>query len=175
MMSKERRTLLITTFICLCSLLVYISFTAVYPEPKTVQQNLYSNMLFVGGIVINVVLNIVLNFKVCKTMGAKFLVKLGKWIMPFTSIFLGIVSIYSTIYPNSSFSNIATIVFVGLLFIVSGNYFPKNHVNKYIGLKFPWLQNTRVLCFRRHTKEKRRIWKKVCKAFAECSSKAGLF
>ena len=37
MMSKERRTLLITTFICLCSLLVYISFTAVYPEPKTVQ------------------------------------------------------------------------------------------------------------------------------------------
>ena len=54
MMSKERRTLLITTFICLCSLLVYISFTAVYPEPKTVQQNLYSNMLFVGGIVINV-------------------------------------------------------------------------------------------------------------------------
>ena len=60
MMSKERRTLLITTFICLCSLLVYISFTAVYPEPKTVQQNLYSNMLFVGGIVINVVLNIVL-------------------------------------------------------------------------------------------------------------------
>ena len=114
MMSKERRTLLITTFICLCSLLVYISFTAVYPEPKTVQQNLYSNMLFVGGIVINVVLNIVLNFKVCKTMGAKFLVKLGKWIMPFTSIFLVIVSIYSTIYPNSSFSNIATIVFVGL-------------------------------------------------------------
>lgn len=78
MMSKERRTLLITTFICLCSLLVYISFTAVYPEPKTVQQNLYSNMLFVGGIVINVVLNIVLNFKVCKTMGAKFLVKLIK-------------------------------------------------------------------------------------------------
>ena len=57
MMSKERRTLLITTFICLCSLLVYISFTAVYPEPKTVQQNLYSNMLFVGGIVINVVFN----------------------------------------------------------------------------------------------------------------------
>ena len=141
MMSKERRTLLITTFICLCSLLVYISFTAVYPELKTVQQNLYSNMLFVGGIVINVVLNIVLNFKVCKTMGAKFLVKLGKWIMPFTSIFLVIVSIYSTIYPNSSFSNIATIVFVGLLFIVSGNYFPKNHVNKYIGLKFPWLLN----------------------------------
>ena len=59
--------------------------------------------------------------------------------MPFTSIFLVIVSVYSTIYPNSSFSNVATIVFVGLLFIVSGNYFPKNQMNPYIGLKFPWL------------------------------------
>ncbi len=47
----------------------------------------------------------------------------------------------SAIDPNSSFSNIATVVFVGLIFIVSGNYFPKNHVNKYIGLKFPWLLN----------------------------------
>lgn len=141
MMSKERRNLLITTFICVCSLLVYISFTVIYPEPQTVQQNSHSGILLFVGIIINIVLNIVLNFKVCKTMGAKFLVKLGKWIMPFTSIFLVIVSVYSTIYPNSSFSNVATIVFVGLLFIVSGNYFPKNHVNKYIGLKFPWLLN----------------------------------
>lgn len=108
---------------------------------ETVQQNSHSGILLFVGIIINIVLNIVLNFKVCKTMGAKFLVKLGKWIMPFTSIFLVIVSVYSTIYPNSSFSNVATIVFVGLLFIVSGNYFPKNHVNKYIGLKFPWLLN----------------------------------
>lgn len=41
--------------------------------------------------------------------------------------------------------------------------------------KVKGLQNTRVLCFRKHTKEKRRIWKKVCKAFTECSSKTGLF
>lgn len=112
MMSKERRNLLITTFICVCSLLVYISFTVIYPEPQTVQQNSHSGILLFVGIIINIVLNIVLNFKVCKTMGAKFLVKLGKWIMPFTSIFLVIVSVYSTIYPNSSFSNVATIVFV---------------------------------------------------------------
>ena len=141
MMSKERRTLLMTTFICLCSLLVYISFTIFYPVSQTVQQNSHSSIFLFVGIIINIALNIVLNFKVCKTMGAKFLVKLGKWITPFTAIFLVIVSIYSAIYPKSSFSNIATIVFVGLVFIVSGNYFPKNHVNKYIGLKFPWLLN----------------------------------
>ena len=140
-MNKEKRTMLITTSICLCSLIIFILFSAVYPELQTVQQNTHSEILLLVGIVMNVILNIVLNFKVCKTMGAKFLVKLGKWIMPFTSVFLVIVSIYSIMYPDSSFSNIATIVFVGLVFIISGNYFPKNHVNKYIGLKFPWLLN----------------------------------
>ena len=30
-------------------------------------------------------------------------------------------------------------VFLGIIFVISGNYFPKNHINPYIGLKFPWL------------------------------------
>ena len=138
-MNKERKKLFITTFICLCTLLIYIAFTIFYPVSQMVWQSSHMELLLFAGIVINVALNIVLNFRVCKTMGAKFLVKLGTWIMPFTSIFLVIVSVYSAIYQDSSFPNSATIVFVGMLFIVSGNYFPKNHVNKYVGLKFPWL------------------------------------
>lgn len=138
-MNKERKNLFITTFICLCTLLIYIAFTIFYPVSQMVWQSSHMELLLFAGIVINVALNIVLNFRVCKTMGAKFLVKLGTWIMPFTSIFLVIVSAYSAIYQDSSFPNSATIVFVGMLFIVSGNYFPKNHVNKYVGLKFPWL------------------------------------
>ena len=93
------------------------------------------------GIVFNVILNIGLSFTVCKKMGAKFLVGLGKWIMPFTAIFLSLISIYSRMFPISSFTDSAIYVFVGLLFIISGNYFPKNHINPYIGLKFPWLLN----------------------------------
>lgn len=72
-------------------------------------------------------------------MGAKFLVRMGKWIMPFTAVFVTILSIYSTMYPQSSLIENTMYIFVGLVFIVSGNYFPKNHVNPYIGLKFPWL------------------------------------
>lgn len=72
MMSKERRTLLMTTFICLCSLLVYISFTIFYPVSQTVQQNSHSSIFLFVGIIINIALNIVLNFKVCKTMGLNF-------------------------------------------------------------------------------------------------------
>lgn len=139
MMKNDKKTTFITTFICFCSLIIYILFSVFYPENQNIQQNSYSGILLFVGVLVNIFLNIVLNFQVCKRMGAKFLVKLGKWIMPFTSIFLVIISVYSSIYPNSSVYNSATIIFVGLLFIVSGNYFPKNHVNKYIGLKFPWL------------------------------------
>lgn len=68
-------------FMCIAYLYIVYFF---YPvsQPAT-----HTGILLSVGIVINVVLNIVLNFKVCKTMGAKFLVKLGKWIMPFTSSF----------------------------------------------------------------------------------------
>src|SRR5699024_6947012 len=30
-------------------------------------------------------------------------------------------------------------VFIGVLLIISGNYFPKNHINPYVGLTLPWL------------------------------------
>ncbi|RHS56298.1 hypothetical protein DW955_21875 [Ruminococcus sp. AM45-9BH] len=59
--------------------------------------------------------------------------------MPFTSLFFVIISIHSRIFPDSLFTDSAVYVFVGLVFIVSGNYFPKNQMNPYIGLKFPWL------------------------------------
>lgn len=141
MMSREKRTLFTTTSVCLCSLLIYILFTSCFPVSQAVQENLYADILLPVGIIVNVILNIVLNFKVCKTMGAKSLVKLGKWIMPFTSVFLLILSVYSAVYGDCLFSDSAVIIFVGLIFVVSGNYFPKNHVNQYIGLKFPWLLN----------------------------------
>ena len=32
----------------------------------------------------------------------------------------------------------------------SGNYFPKNHINPYIGLKFPWLFNDEEGWYKTH-------------------------
>lgn len=141
MMSKEKRTLLITTFICVAAWIMYILFSVCYPVAQAAEQKLQSDILLPAAVIMNVILNIVLSFKVCRTMGAKFLVKLGKWIMPFTSVFLLILSVYAAVYGDALFADSAVIIFVGLIFIVSGNYFPKNHVNKYIGLKFPWLLN----------------------------------
>lgn len=141
MMKKDRKTLLITTLVCVCTLFVYIAFYKFFPLVDTPVLDYRIDFILLTGIAFNIILNIGLNFTVCKKMGAKFLVGLGKWIMPFTAIFLLLISIYSRMFPTSSITDSAIYVFVGLLFIMSGNYFPKNHVNPYIGLKFPWLFN----------------------------------
>ena len=141
MLKRDKKTLLITTLICICMMIIYGAFYKFYPLAGSPKLEYRFDLLLLAGIVFNVILNIGLSFTVCKKMGAKFLVGLGKWIMPFTAIFLSLISIYSRMFPKSSFTDSAIYVFVGLLFIISGNYFPKNHVNPYIGLKFPWLLN----------------------------------
>ena len=141
MLKRDKKTLLITTLICICMMIIYGAFYKFYPVTESPKLEYRFDLLLLAGIVFNVILNIGLSFTVCKKMGAKFLVGLGKWIMPFTAIFLLLISIYSRMFPKSSFTDSAIYVFVGLLFIISGNYFPKNHVNPYIGLKFPWLLN----------------------------------
>lgn len=59
-MNKERKNLFITTFICLCTLLIYIAFTIFYPVSQMVWQSPHMELLLFAGIVINVALNIVL-------------------------------------------------------------------------------------------------------------------
>ena len=139
MRKKDKKTLVITTLICVCALTAYGIFYKFYPLPESRRENLQTFWVLATAILVNIILNIGLNFTVCKKMGAKFLVGMGKWIVPFTSIFATIIFIYSMMYPQSSLIENATYTFVGLIFIVSGNYFPKNHVNPYIGLNFPWL------------------------------------
>lgn len=93
---------------------------------------------------INIILNIGLSFKVCKEQGAKYLVKLGKWIMPLTNILYYSIAIYCSINSIPMSTEQVTCVFIGMVFIISGNYFPKNHINPYIGMKFPWLLSDEI-------------------------------
>ena len=139
MRKKDKNTLLITTLICACTVIIYGIFCHFYLAERILTQDFYVGLFLLAIIIFNIILNIGLNFTVCKKRGAKFLVRLGKCIMPFTSLFFVIISIHSRIFPDSLFTDSAVYVFVGLVFIVSGNYFPKNQMNPYIGLKFPWL------------------------------------
>ena len=57
---------------------------------------------------------------------------------------------YSLLFPEQDITEAFIYVFVGIMFIISGNYFPKNHINPYVGLKFPWLFNDEESWYKTH-------------------------
>ena len=107
-------------------------------------------LLYVIAVLLNIVLNLGLSIKIASTNGAKALVSLGKWIMPIVGFTYLIPQIYSMLFPDQSILDSFVYVLIGVLFIISGNYFPKNHVNPYIGLKFPWLFNDEEGWYKTH-------------------------
>lgn len=139
MIKINTKTLISTIFVCVLSICVYI----IYIQHFT---NIFWNSAPLTHVLImlsllNLFLNLGLSAKICRTNGAKFLVSFGKWIMPISILFLVSVSIISDIYPKKTIYETSLPIFLGIIFLISGNYFPKNHVNPFIGMKFPWLLN----------------------------------
>lgn len=140
MTRKSNRTLFITTLICFLTFTGYYAFLNL-SQYKDIQKSNIPFYFYILAIILNVILNVGLNANICKKNGAKKLVSLGKWTVPVTMMYCSLLSIYTILFPNSSVYDSGLFIFIGLIFIISGNYFPKNHVNPYIGLKFPWLFN----------------------------------
>lgn len=134
MKQKDKRTLIISTILCgaLFGMAVAIS--------KMDDGNAETYiLLYLIAIFLNIVLNIGLSSNIALVNGAKKLVFFGKWIMPITGFAYLIPQIYLLMFPAQNIMEVFVYVFLGIIFIISGNYFPKNHINPYVGLKFPWL------------------------------------
>ena len=145
MKQKNKRTLILTTAIC-----IFLSLTT-FLLTKIGNESAESYLLlYVIAVLLNVVLNLGLSIKIASTNGAKALVSLGKWIMPIAGFTYLIPQIYSMLFPDQSIMDSFVYVLIGILFIISGNYFPKNHINPYIGLKFPWLFNDEEGWYKTH-------------------------
>ena len=145
MKQKNKRTLILTTAICIPLSLTTFLLTKIGNE--SAESYL---LLYVIAVLLNVVLNLGLSIKIASTNGAKALVSLGKWIMPIAGFTYLIPQIYSMLFPDQSIMDSFVYVLIGILFIISGNYFPKNHINPYIGLKFPWLFNDEEGWYKTH-------------------------
>ena len=65
------------------------------------------------------------------------LVQLTLWICPAVSLFVG-VSMYASALGYVPSINRFVSVFVGLLFVVMGNYLPKCRPNYTMGIRIPW-------------------------------------
>ncbi len=64
------------------------------------------------------------------------IMKLVMWIMPFVSIFTSAIT-YSAALGKRFGPEHVTPIFIGLMFIVIGNYLPKTRMNSTIGIKIP--------------------------------------
>lgn len=131
---KDKRTLIISTILCgaLLGMAVAIS------KMDDGNADTYI-LLYVIAVFLNIVLNLGLSSNIALVNGAKKLVVLGKWIMPITGFAYLIPQIYLLMFPTQNIMEVFVYVFLGIIFIISGNYFPKNHINPYVGFKFPWL------------------------------------
>lgn len=65
------------------------------------------------------------------------IMKLVLWICPFVSLFCAVAIYGYTFYPKLNISTIGC-VFVGIIFIIVGNYLPKCRQNYTVGIKIPW-------------------------------------
>lgn len=89
--------------------------------------------------VYNIALNFALNsIRIVKRNAARKLVLIGKWSMPLASL-VCLVLQAEAFLPIRINTETFICLFVGIILIVVGNYFPKNHINYFVGLKFPWL------------------------------------
>ena len=134
MNQKNKRTLFLTSAICI--VLSIVTFILSQMGGASAENYI---LLYVIALLMNIVLNLALSIKIASTNGAKALVSLGKWIMPIAGVIYLLPQVYSVLFPDKVMEDAYVYVFIGVLLIISGNYFPKNHINPYVGLKFPWL------------------------------------
>ena len=134
MNQKNKRTLFLTSAICI--VLSIVTFILSQMGGASAENYI---LLYVIALLMNIVLNLALSIKIASTNGAKALVSLGKWIMPIAGVIYLLPQVYSVLFPDQVMEDAYVYVFIGVLLVISGNYFPKNHINPYVGLKFPWL------------------------------------
>ena len=134
MNQKNKRTLFLTSAICI--VLSIVTFILSQMGGASAENYI---LLYVIALLMNIVLNHALSIKIASTNGAKALVSLGKWIMPIAGVIYLLPQVYSVLFQDKVMEDAYVYVFIGVLLIISGNYFPKNHINPYVGLKFPWL------------------------------------
>lgn len=134
-MNRDTRiTLIMTTTACLAILAIAVLINNIHANEH--RALVLQCLIFA---VYNIALNFALNsIRIVKRNAARKLVLIGKWSMPLASL-VCLVLQAEAFLPIQINTETFICLFVGIILIVVGNYFPKNHINYFVGLKFPWL------------------------------------
>ena len=99
MLKRDKKTLLITTLICICMMIINGAFCKFYPLTGSPDLEYRFGLPLIVGIVFNVILNIGLSFTVCKKMGGKIF----SWIRKMDyAIYSDILITYIHLFQNVS-------------------------------------------------------------------------
>ena len=153
MLKKYRGLLIVTSFIILIPMLIGFGLWDQLPDQIPTHWNMqgeidgYSSKLFA----IVVLPLILVGVQWLCTLGtladpknkniADKLWKLVLWICPVISLLLGYIT-YGTVLGMQIDINAIMPIFMGLLFMVIGNYLPKCKQSYTVGIKIPWTLNS---------------------------------
>lgn len=150
MRKRIERSLWIGSLICLLPIILGLIYYGKLPESVAIHwdsggtPNGYAPKEFAVFVLpvllmlLHIIAYISMNRKSLEGKAAKPLIEIGKWVVPITAIITQPLMILKSVDSDVPINSIITIV-VGLIFILSGNYFPKNRINPNVGMKFPWL------------------------------------
>ena len=153
MLKKYRGLLIVTSFIILIPMLIGLGLWDQLPDQIPTHWNMqgeidgYSSKLFA----IVVLPLILVGVQWLCTLGtladpknkniADKLWKLVLWICPVISLLLGYIT-YGTVLGMQIDINMIMPIFMGLLFMIIGNYLPKCQQSYTVGIKIPWTLNS---------------------------------
>lgn len=150
---KSKKTLLITTGICLLPMLFAAFIYQELPEQIATHwsfdetPNGYSSKAFacfglpalMAGL--NLFVNIVLDNDPKRRNAGKRITIISKWCIPVISLIVCTTTLVYALGYKISISRIVPAL-IGILFIILGNYLPKCKQNYTVGIKLPWTLNS---------------------------------
>ena len=152
-MKKDKRTLILTTLLCLLPMLVGALVYDRLPEKMVThwgvngEPNGWSSRAFavfgMPGIVaaLNLALHFVLHADPKRANMSGALKAVSLWICPVVSVLCGALTLAWGLGHELRIERIVPI-FAGLLFVIVGNYLPKTKQSYTMGIKLPWTLNS---------------------------------
>ena len=149
---KIDKLLIISTFICLLPIILSLIMYDKLPDRMPIHWDVEGNPdnygskafasiglpLMLAGL--NFITHFALNTDPKKANSSTVLKLIGKLTIPFLSVTIVPITIFAGLGYEIAIERIVP-AFVGLLFIIVGNYLPKSKQNYTVGIKLPWTLN----------------------------------
>lgn len=151
-MKINNKSIILSSSLCLIPIIISIVFYKYLPDKVATHFNMsgaadgYSSKNFAAFglplmmLVINIVVNISMLKDTTNKNTSRVIKNIGIWIVPIISILIQAAIIYYALDETINISKMLNI-FMGLLFLIIGNYLPKCRMNHTIGIRTPWTLN----------------------------------